>query len=116
MDLPEPTEFAWLADLQKCRSFLAQLGPSLPRDSNLFVVAQSFTTCLADHPAKTTDFGCEGYSKAYFHTNLLFSSVGAQSPGAVLGAGMIPLSLCLRNLVLRLLSSPQKQESHMLIR
>jgi hypothetical protein len=26
--------------------------------------------------------------KAYFHTNLLLSSVGAQSPGAALGAGV----------------------------
>jgi hypothetical protein len=28
----------------------------------LLRVAQSFTTCLADHPAKTTDFGCDGYT------------------------------------------------------
>jgi hypothetical protein len=31
--------------------------------SDLFLpVAQSFTTCLADHPAKTTDFGGDGYT------------------------------------------------------
>jgi hypothetical protein len=33
--------------------------------------------------------------KPYFHTNLLFSSVGARSLEAVLGAGLIHLSLCL---------------------
>jgi 5-oxoprolinase (ATP-hydrolysing) len=45
------------------------------------------------------------YSKAYFHTNLLFPSVGARSPGAVLGAGIIPFSLCLGSLALWFLSS-----------
>lgn len=28
----------------------------------LHCVAQSFTTCLADQPAKTTDFGCDGFT------------------------------------------------------
>jgi hypothetical protein len=44
-------------------------------------------------------------SKLYFHGNLLFSSTGAGNPGAVLGAVMISLSLCLGSLVPRLLSS-----------
>jgi hypothetical protein len=26
MELPEPTEFAWLADLQKCKSYSAHLS------------------------------------------------------------------------------------------
>jgi hypothetical protein len=82
------------------------LGQDYLRISDLFVVAQSFTTYLADHQAKTTDFGCDGYSKDYFHTNLLFPSVRARSQGAVLGAGMIPLSMCLGSIVLPLLNSP----------
>jgi hypothetical protein len=45
-------------------------------------------------------------SKTYFQTNLLFPSVRARSPGAVLGAGMITLSLCLESIALPLLSSP----------
>jgi hypothetical protein len=44
--------------------------------------------------------------KPYFHTNILFPSVGARKPGAVLGAGTTPLSLCLGSLALRLLRFP----------
>lgn len=41
--------------------------------------------------------------KAYSHTDMLLPLMGTRSPGAVLGAGMIPLSLCLRTPALPLL-------------
>jgi hypothetical protein len=37
------------------------------------------------------------YCKAYFHSNLLFFLMGAESLGAISGAGMIRLFLCLRS-------------------
>jgi hypothetical protein len=43
--------------------------------------------------------------KPYFHTNLLFSSMEAQSLGAALGAGLVPLSLCLGSVAPQLPSS-----------
>jgi hypothetical protein len=46
-----------------------------------------------------------GKCKVYFHTILLFFSIGAQSPGAILGAGIISLYLCLGSLALGLLGS-----------
>lgn len=45
------------------------------------------------------------FGKAYFNTNLLVPSVGARSPRAVLGAGMISSSLCLKSLAPLLLCS-----------
>jgi hypothetical protein len=49
-----------------------------------------------------------GYSKSYFHTNLLFLSVGARSTGAALGAGIIPWSLCPGSLAAQLFCSVSK--------
>jgi hypothetical protein len=63
MDSPEPTDFPWLADLQKCELIFNLFNKYEPQISDLLgSVAQSFTTCLADHPAKTTDYGCDGYT------------------------------------------------------
>jgi hypothetical protein len=44
-------------------------------------------------------------SRPYFHTNLLFSSMEARSLGAVLGADLVPLPLCLGSVVPQLPSS-----------
>jgi hypothetical protein len=48
-----------------------------------------FTECKDD------TVNTDGYVLS--HTNLLFFLMGAESPGAVSGAGMIRLSLCLRS-------------------
>jgi hypothetical protein len=43
--------------------------------------------------------------RRYFHTNVLFSSMETRSLGAVLGACLIPLSLCFGNVAAQLPSS-----------
>jgi hypothetical protein len=72
-----------------------------------FSLLQSAVTFQSSAGLQTVEAGWINYPqrKAYFRTNLLFPSTGARSPGVVLGASIISLTLCLGSLALQLLSS-----------
>jgi hypothetical protein len=115
IDMPQRLALIWIAIfIELCGAMFVVM---IIRNSNMFPkpvgewldrVFEFFPAINIEHKVERTNAFVTlvfGYSvvaiiyqnagKVYFHSNLLFPSTGAQSAGAVLEAGMNPLSLCL---------------------